>query len=83
VKQAGFWSRAAATVTAFLTLVSTVIGSLQKAESLEEGAVELGSWDTLMAIIKEHPLGTTIAVILIGANVIVFVKATKKSTTAA
>lgn len=79
VAKTGFWSRAAATVTAFFTLSGAVIGTLQKVDSLESGASELGSWDKIVAIVKDHPIGTVIAIIVIGANVIIFVKATKKT----
>lgn len=77
--KAEFWSRAAALITATFTLLGAVVGTLTRVESLEEGARQLSSLDTFTGIVRDHPIGTTIAVIVIGANIVVFVKATKKT----
>lgn len=77
--KAEFWSRAAAFITATFTLLGAVVGTLTRVESLEAGARELGSFDTFIAIVKDHPIGTTIAVLVIGANIVIFIKATKKT----
>lgn len=79
VSRAGFWSRAAATVTAFFTLAGAVVGTITRVESLEAGAVQLSNWETFLEIVTKHPVGTTIAIIVIGANIFIFVKATKKT----
>ncbi len=78
-EKAEFWSRAAAIITASFTLVGTVIGSLMKVESLETGVRQFSSVDAITSTIREHPLGISIAVLVIGANIIIFVKATKKT----
>lgn len=77
--RAEFWSRAAALITATFTLLGAVVGTLTRVESLEEGARQLSSFETLTAIVTDHPIGTTIAVLVIGANIVIFVKATKKT----
>lgn len=79
VAKADFWSRAAALVTAFFTLAGAVIGTITKVGTMEEGAAQLSNWETFVDIVTQHPVGTTIAIIVIGANIIIFFKATKKT----
>ncbi len=75
----GVWSRAGATISASFTLVAAVVGTLTKVDALQKGAGDLSSWDRLSNIVQQHKVGTVIAVIVIGANVLVFVNATKKT----
>jgi hypothetical protein len=79
VSKADFWARAAATVTAFFSLAGAVVGTLTKVENLEAGAAQLSNWETFVDIVTQHPVGTTIAIVVIGANILIFFKATKKT----
>lgn len=79
VDKVGTLSRAGATITATFTLVAAVVGTLTRVESLQQGVDQLSSWDSLTAIVKQYPAGTIVAILVIGANIIVFVKATKKT----
>lgn len=73
------WSRLAAMISATFTLLAAVIGTLRKVDALQEDAQKIGSWDALVNTMSAHKIGTTIAVIVIAANVIVYVKAVRKN----
>lgn len=73
------WSRAGALISASFTLVAAVVGTLTRVDTLQKGVVQLSTGDSLMAIVQDHPVGTLVAVLVIGANIIVFAKATKKT----
>ncbi len=77
------WSKAAATVSAAFTLLTAVIGTLTKVDSMQAGAQQLGSWDSLVDTMNRHPIGSSVAIIVIIANVIVFIKAAKKASASA
>lgn len=75
----GVWSRAGATISAGFTLVAAVVGTLTKVDSLQSGVGQLSSWDKLSNTMSQHKVGTVVAILVIGANILVFVKATKKT----
>lgn len=72
-------ARTGALVTATFTLAGAIIGTLTRIDTLQEGVEQLSSWDSFVSIVKQYPAGTMVAVLVIGANIIVFVKATKKT----
>ncbi len=74
------WSRLAAMISATFTLLAAVIGTLSRVDKLQDDAQSIGSWDALVNTINAHKIGTTIAVIVIAANVIVYVKSVRKNT---
>jgi hypothetical protein len=75
----GAWSRTGATVSATFTLVAAVVSTLTRVDSLEAGVRQLSTWDKLSQTVQEHRIGAIVAFLVIGANVLVFVKATKKT----
>jgi hypothetical protein len=72
------WSRIAATGAAVIGLVATVVGTLQKIDSIQAGVERLSSWETFSAIVRENAVGATVAAIVIVANVVVVVKKMQK-----
>ncbi len=74
----GSWARMGASLTAIITLVAAIVGSLGKAEVLQKGAERIGSFEKLGVIFREYPFGASIAVICIVANVIAFNSSRKK-----
>lgn len=74
----GKWARIGATVTASFGLLAAVITTLSKAEQLQAGAEKLGSLEKLGAIFREYPVGSTVAVIVVVANVVAFTSGGKK-----
>lgn len=79
VQALSVWSRVAATGAAVIGLVATVVGTLQKIDSIQAGVERLSSWDTFSAIVRENAVGATVAAIVIAANVVVVVKKMQKS----
>ena len=75
----GLWSRLAALTMATLALVAAIIGSLQKIESVQQGINQMSSWDRFAQLVSDNKAGAAVAVIVIGANVVVFVNALKKN----
>lgn len=77
VEKVGAMARAGALTTASFTLVAAVVGTLTRVKTLQEGAAQLTTWESLVETVQKYPVGAIIAVLVIGANIIVFVKATK------
>jgi hypothetical protein len=71
-------ARAGATITALFGLIAAVVGTLTRAGSLQAGIEEIASFDKLMTILRNYPLGAAVAVIVVAANVIAFYTAEKK-----
>ena len=78
VEQVNKVSRAVALITASFTLVGAVISTLTRVDTMQEGVEQLSSWDSFVATIQKYPAGAVVAALVIGANIIIFVKATKK-----
>jgi hypothetical protein len=77
-EKVSMWSRMAAMTTAILALVSLIVGTITKIDQLQEGFDKLSSWERLTQLISENRAGTVVALVVIGANVIVFAQGSKK-----
>jgi uncharacterized membrane protein len=75
-----FWSRLAAMSTASLAAVATLVGTLMKVESIQAGITQLSSWEKFSRLVSENKAGAVVALVVIGSNVVVFVKTRKKKT---
>jgi len=80
VEKVGTLTRAGATIAASATLVAAVVTALTRVESMQTGVEQLSSWDSLVGLARQYPAGVTVAVLVIGTNIVAFVKATKKTT---
>jgi hypothetical protein len=80
VATVGLWSRLAAITTATLAVVAAVVGTVSKVDSIQAGVNTMGSWDRLGHFVGQNKAGTVVAVIVIGANIVVYVNALKKKT---
>ncbi len=78
VETVSLWSRFAAMTTAVLALVTLMVATLNSIGQLQRGVEKLTNWETLSQLVSEHKAGTAVALIVIGANVIVFVEGSKK-----
>jgi len=78
VETASLWSRFAAMATAVLALITLMVGTLNSIGALQQGVEKLSNWETLSQLVREHTAGTVVALIVIAANVIVFVEGSKK-----
>ncbi len=78
VEKVGLWARFVATTAALLGLVATIVGTMQKVSSIQEGVAELSSWVKLVELVSQNKAGTIIALAVIGANIIVVVKKLNK-----
>lgn len=79
VAQVGLWSRLAAMTTATLAVVAAIVGTVTKVDSIQSGIDTVSSWDRLGHFVGQHKAGAVVAVIVIGANIVVYVNALKKS----
>jgi hypothetical protein len=78
VETASLWSRFAAMATAVLALITLMVGTLNSVGALQQGVEKISNWDTLSQLVSDHKAGTVVALIVIAANVIVFVEGSKK-----
>lgn len=78
VDGACYWSRLAATAAAVIGLVATIVGTLQKISSIQSDVQKLSSWDQFVEIVRQNQVGAIVAMTVIAANVIVFVKKMQK-----
>lgn len=76
---ASWWARTAALATAVLTLVATVLGTVTKVQAIDMDIQRVGSMDSLFDIVNQHKVGATVALAIIGAHLVVFVKSSKKT----
>jgi uncharacterized membrane protein len=74
-----FWSRLGAMATAILALVAMVVGTLTHIDSIQTGINQISSWDKFSLLVSEHKAGAVVALAVIGANIIVFVRTSKKT----
>ncbi len=73
----GKWARIGATVTTAFGLFAAIVGTLTKVESLQQGAESIGSVQKMGAIVREYPVGATVAVVVVVANVLAFTSSRK------
>ncbi|MCC7043338.1 MAG: hypothetical protein IT183_05725 [Acidobacteria bacterium] len=78
VKKACRWSRLFATAAALVTLFTAVIGAVEKAASYQGNIERYTTWDGLVELVTTYPIGTTVAVAVIAANVYMFVTKVRK-----
>jgi hypothetical protein len=78
VKNACRWSRLFATTAAFVTLLTAVIGAVEKAASYQGNIERYPTWDGLTELVTTYPIGTTVAVAVIATNVYMFVTKVRK-----
>lgn len=72
------WPRRTASVVAVLSLLLTVVTSVDEIRSFQAGAESLSNWETLVALVGENKTGTLIALAVISANVALAVKKLQK-----
>lgn len=65
VETVGRWSRILATTAVLIGLIVTVVGTLQRVESLQR---DFSSWEQFMEIVRQNQLGALVAVAVIAAN---------------
>lgn len=75
---ASAWSRWLATGTALFTLAGTVIGTVTRMQSLEQGVQQVGSWDHFVQTVSDHKVGAAIAFAVVGAQIVLFVQANRR-----
>ena len=79
MEKANGWARIGATATAAATLIGAVVGTVSRVGSFQEGVEQMGSWEALSGLVKQYPAGAIVAVLVIGTNIVIFAKATKKT----
>lgn len=78
VKTVGTWSRIFATAAAFVTLLTAVIGAVEKAGSYQGHIERYSSWDALVELFNQYPIGATVALAVIAANLYIFIRKVRK-----
>lgn len=78
VKNVCRWSRWFATAAGLVTLLTAVIGAVEKAASYQGSIERYTTWDGLVELVTTYPIGTTVAVAVIAANVYMFVTKARK-----
>lgn len=78
---ASWWARTAALATAVLTLLATVMGTVTKVDAIDMDIQRVSSMDSFLDIVNQHKVGATVALAIIGAHIVVFVKSSKKTLT--
>jgi hypothetical protein len=73
-----FWSRVGAGSSAILALLAMIVGTLTKIDAFQRDVAKLGSWDRFTEIVSQNKTGTLVALIVIGANIIVFMESSRK-----
>lgn len=76
---ASWWARMAALSTALLTLVATVLGTVTKVDVIGQDIQQVSSMENFLDIVNQHKVGAVVALAIIGANIVVFVKSSKKT----
>lgn len=76
---ASWWARTAALSTALLTLVATVLGTATKVQGIEMDVQSVSSMESFLDVVNNHKVGATVALAIIGAHLVVFVKSSKKT----
>ena len=76
---ASWWARTAALATAVLTLVATVMGTVTKVHAIDMDIQRVSSMNSFLDIVNQHKVGATVALAIIGAHIVVFVKSSKKT----
>ena len=79
ISNASLWSRIAASGAALIGLVFTAVTTMQRVTVTDEAVRDLGNWEKLKTIISHHPVGATLSVAVIVANVYVVVRKLQKS----
>jgi hypothetical protein len=79
VAKVGLWSRLGAIATATLAVVAAIFGTVTKVDSIQSGINSMSSWDRLGHFVGQNKAGTVVAIVVIGANIVVYVNALKKS----
>ncbi len=74
-----YWSRIAATSVAILTLVTTIVYTLDYVGTIEKGLNQFSSWDRFWQLAGQHRTAAVVAVAVIGANIIATVKTIRKA----
>lgn len=77
-KTVGTWSRIFATAAAFITLLTAVIGAVEKAGSYQGQIERYSSWDALVELFNQYPIGATVALAVIAANLYIFIRKVRK-----
>ena len=78
VKKVASWSRIFATGAALIGLFTTVIGAIAQVESYQERLENYSSWDRLVDLATQNPIGTTVTLAVIAANIYLVVKKIQK-----
>jgi hypothetical protein len=72
-------SRIAASASALIGLLFTAVTTMQRVGSTDQTIRELGSWETLKAIVSEHQVGAILCIAVIAANAYIVVRKMQKS----
>ncbi len=78
-ESAGRWARWAATGTALFTLAGTILGTLSKVSAFDQQVQQVATSDFFVQTVRDHKLGATIAVAVIGAQIVLFVQARRRT----
>ena len=62
-----------------LTLVATVMGTVTKVHAIDMDIQRVSSMNSFLDIVNQHKVGATVALAIIGAHIVVFVKSSKKT----
>lgn len=74
----GTWSRLLAVSAAVLGLVTAAAGAVGKVKTVQTDFEQIGTWDRFVDLISQNPVGTVVALAVIGANVIIVVQKIQK-----
>lgn len=72
------WSRILATFAALVTLITASITAIEKIEAYQRKLEEITVWDRIVELVTQNPVGVTLAIAVIGANIYIFVRKFQK-----
>ncbi len=73
------WSRIAASATAVIGLVFTVVTTLQRVAVTDEAVRDLGNWEKFTTLVSQHQLGAALCIAVVVANAYAVVTKLQKS----
>lgn len=76
---ASVFAKVGALAAALLTLLVTAFGTVTRVDAIEAGVQRMGSMDQFLELMSQHKVGATVALAVIGTQIVVFVKSSKKT----
>ena len=76
---ASVFAKVGALAAALLTLLVTAFGTVTRVDAIEAGIQRVGSVDQFLELMNQHKVGAAVALAVIGTQIVVFVKSSKKT----